>query len=226
MGIQPFVMIREWWSKTFQRISSIPFLFILIAIEIYFLVNGSAHFEGWDSRISTPGSEGQIIFFYVIMTIMFVLWAKRGTQESLGRPLKDSMLVFTMFFIFTYIILLFLSYLNFINTGESISPGMFWPTVIMQVCVVAVAEELMFRGVLLEWTGIWISSILFAVWHSYAYGITWYNMTIESWGPIFFAFFMGVILALIVRQKRFGLPAAIAVHACYNLFVLGVFVSF
>jgi len=221
MSLQPFVAIRNWWTQTFNRFASLPFLFILIGIEVYFYINGKAHFSNWDS------SYGHLIQAYLIMTIIFLLWAGRNTQEQLRKPLKDSVLAFVMFFIGTYIILLLVSATGFLKVGSPLSHELFWPTVIVQVCVVATAEELMFRGVILELMGVIISAIVFAAWHMYAYQIIWYqaNFASMNWGAVIFAFVMGLILALVAKRKEWGLPATIGIHASYNLFVAGAFVS-
>ena len=103
---------------------------------------------------------------------------------------------------------------------------LFWQTVLIQVVVVATAEELMFRGVLLSYLGIIISSFLFAIWHSYAYGIIYHQMTIETlgnfnWSALALAFVMGIVLAIVAKNKRFGLPGAIGLHAAYNAVIVG-----
>jgi membrane protease YdiL (CAAX protease family) len=93
--------------------------------------------------------------------------------------------------------------------------------------VVATAEELMFRGVLLNLFGpqfgIWIQAFLFALWHSYAYQVVWYdisfaNMNIISLG---IAFVFGILLGFVAMKKELGLPATIGIHAAYNLAILG-----
>lgn len=214
-----FAIISKWWTQTFRRVSTLPFIFILIGIELYFFVNGKAHFPNWDS------TYGNLIMIYLIMTILFLAWARGYTKAQLNRPLKDSAIGFVLFFILTYVILFALSFAGTF-TIDPLSKDLFWQTIFIQVCVVATSEELMFRGVLLEHTGIFISSVLFALWHSYAYQIKWYDLSIENINllPVIFAFVMGVVLAYIARSK-WGLAGSIGVHACYNLFLAGAFVT-
>jgi len=40
-------------------------------------------------------------------------------------------------------------------------------------------------------------------------------------GAMAFAFVMGLILAMIAKNKEWGLAATIGVHSCFNIFVLG-----
>ena len=212
----PFDMIRQWWITTFRRFSLMPFIFILIGIELYFYINGNAHFELWDS------TYGQVIPVYILMTVFFLIWAGTGTRRELKRPVREAAPWFVVFFIGTYLVMLFAVLIGLFSPG--VAPvSLFWPTVILQVCVVATAEELMFRGVILEVTrSVIISSIIFAGFHGWAYGMVYYA-GVFNWGAVSFAFVMGVILALI--YKRWGLPACISTHAAYNLVVSGILIT-
>ena len=204
--------------QSYKRFASIPFLFIPIAITTYLWINGRAHFPDWDS------SYGQIISVYLVMMIVFLVWSGRKTQEQMRRPLHLSATAFVIFFIGTYLILFALSALGVIMV-DPLPANLFWQTVIFQVCVVATAEELMFRGVALEMLGVVVSAVLFAFWHSFAYGAQYYNFTWETfnWFAFAFAFIMGIILGIIAKQKQWSLPACIGVHSAYNLFVIGAF---
>lgn len=215
--------VISYYFKTMgTRIRTMSLVFILILIELYFLVNGEAHFENWS------GANTQIITIYILMVVTFMIFHGRETEREMNVPIVQGTINFVMFFIATYFLMLLITTLS----GSSISPmdkSLFWPSVILQVCVIATSEELMFRGVLLEKFGILLSSFLFALWHSYAYGIQYYDLAsidLVVIIPFIIAFLMGIILAFIVKRQEFGLPSAIAVHACYNLFVSGAFVTF
>jgi len=201
------------WKNFFGRISYLPFVFVLIAISVYFWLNGAAHFPNWSSSYS------DFMLIYIGMMLVFLFWSGKSTQEQLRTPVKMAVPTFVMFFVATYMILFALS-LTGLMTQQTFT-GSFWPMVILQVCVIATAEELMFRGVLLELTGVFLSSVLFALWHSYAYGVIYYDLSEAGVVAMTFAFLMGLLLAKITQQKKFGLPAAIGVHASYNLFVAG-----
>lgn len=216
-----FQRIGQSFSMSYQRFKYFPFIFALVLIEVYFWINGGAHFENWSD------TYGQTILYYLGMTVIFLFWSGRGTQEQMATPIKLALPVFVLSFIGTYVILFFLSMGNIIQPSE-LDPSLFWQMVILQVCVVATSEELMFRGVLLELTGVWVSSIAFALWHGFAYGIRYYDFSIS--GAVIlafvFAFIIGLLLALVAKDKRFGLPATIAIHASYNLFIVGAFFAF
>jgi len=209
----------NYFENISKRISRTSFIFILVFIEIYFFVNGRAHFPDWDD------TYGNLIMVYLIMVMIFLLWSGRETKEEINRPLHQSMGGFVGFFIATYFILFVITSLSG-TVITPIAPELFWPTIIVQVCVVATSEELMFRGVLLEKFGVLISSAAFAIWHAAAYGVIFYMpeaITIDALVSILVAFFMGILLAYVA--KKYGLASSISIHACYNLFVSGVFLT-
>ena len=149
------------------KFRSMSLVFILVLIEIYFLVNGGAHFSTWGAI------EQQTITIYILMVVSFMLFAGRETAKEMNIPLPSALVNFVGFFIATYFVLAAITYFSG-STVLPMDPSLFWPTVVMQVAVVATSEELMFRGVLLEKFGIIVSSILFAGWHTYAYGVRYY----------------------------------------------------
>ncbi len=216
-----FQIIANQWKVGYNRIAYLPFIFVLVAIEVYFWLNGNAHFDNWDVDYADT------ILIYLAMTLIFLFWSGKQTQNEMRTPLRIAMPAFTMFFIGTYMVLFMMKLGGLVST-QTIDPSTFWQVVIFQVCVVACAEELMFRGVVLELTGVVMSAILFAAWHAWAYGLRYYDFSWETFnfGPVIFAFVMGLVLALIARQKKFGLVATIGIHAAYNLFVAGAFYSF
>lgn len=202
-----------------KKVEKIPFLLPFLFLAVYFWINGSAHFENWSNTYGTT------ILYYIGMMFVFFLWATRKTEKYIDEPLSSSIRKYVVCLIATIIIMILLGYTQVFDFGR-ISPDILWPTLIIQMCVVSVAEELMFRGVILEYTGVIFSSFLFAIFHSAAYGMRWYNVSLDSpWGSLAFAFIFGLILAFLVKYKpkTVGLPGAVAIHFVYNAFVLGIF---
>jgi len=228
--------VASGFGKTVQRIGKIPFIFILIAIELFFYVNGPAFFPDWN------GSYGALINAYLVMTVAFGLFVfvRKGssrTRSELGVPLQIGILSFAMAFFVTLIMLTILVEMKFLVVDTGFDKSLFWQTLIIQIAVVATSEELMFRGVILDmfgarkWSGVLITSALFAVWHSYAYQILWYQLDWSqlNWGSVLIVFVFGVILALVARNKasegKFGgISASVGVHAAWNLTILGALV--
>ena len=214
---QYFAQLSGALKTAYAKLGKIPFIFILLAIEIYFFVNGSAYFKDWNS------SYGQLIMAYIIMTLIFLGFAKIKTEKEIKQPISKAAFSFVAFFIITWVLLTVLVEAKILTPAHS-DPSLFWPSLILQICVVATSEELMFRGVLLSYLGIFVTAIAFAIWHSWAYQIVWYNLswTTFNWGALLFAFVMGIILGYVYRDKRFGLPACVGIHSCMNLIILGI----
>jgi len=210
------ISIKNSIGAIYKNLGRIPFIFILVAIAIYFWINGASHFPSWGTN------QSNIIMIYIIMLVGFTVWAKK-TEKQLFMPVSYSAFTFVFFFIVTWAVLLGLISLGLLTPASDFQMSLFFPMLILQVCVVAPTEEVIFRGILLEYTGILVQAVLFALWHSYAYEILWYNIDINTirWGALFFAFIMGLLLGFIAKNKRWGLPATIGIHACYNLVILG-----
>lgn len=221
-------------SKGVQTFGKIPFLFGLIGIELFVYVNGPAFFPEWDA------SYQAVILAYLVMTCAFGLFIfiKRKsmirTRDELGVSLSTGSFSFAIGFFVTLIIMAVLIRLQLVVVDTSFPQSLYFQTIIIQICVVATSEELMFRGVFLDifgarkWTGIVLTSVAFAFWHSYAYQIVWYQLDLASinYGAILIAFIFSVILSLVARNKATdsrvgGLSATIGIHACWNLCIVG-----
>jgi len=205
-------------KSIYLRLGRIPFIFAFIAIAIYFWVNGQAHFPNWES------SHKNLVMVYIIMMLAFYVWANKRTEVEFKQSLNKVAFSFVFFFFITWGIMAGLVALNVLQPSTSFPIELFWVTVMLQICVVATAEEVIFRGILLSYTGIFIQALLFAIWHSWAYGILWYDLNWETfnWSALAFAFIMGIILGYVATNKKFGgLSATIAIHSCYNLVILG-----
>ena len=206
------------FQKINNRISRTSFILVIILIQLFFWLNGKAVFPNWDS------TYGDMVLVYIAMTVMVFLWAGRHTKKELERPIGYSMGVFAAFFIMTYMILAFSLSLSD-TIIQPMATSLFWPTIILQICVIATPEEMIFRGVLLERFGLVPQAILFAIWHSYAYSVIYYMPETIMMGlvSLTLAFIMGIIFGLITR--KFGLAGAIAAHAAYNLTISGAFLT-
>ena len=210
-------------NRAKYSVEQTPFLLVFLGIAIYFWINGSSHFENWGS------TYGQIIPVYIMMTVVFYLFARKNAQTQLKEPLEKSAINYFIGLFACLIVMTGLIWLGVFSPGK-ISTDLIFQTLILQLCVVSVAEELIFRGVILETTNsIIASSAIFAVFHSASYGVLWYNFDPATMlGSLLFAFAFGLVLAAIVKwkPKRFniGLIGVVAIHGMYNCVILGIFV--
>lgn len=219
-------------SSFYNRFGNLPFVGILIIIAVFIWINGGALFpesypNEWDE------TYGRLFVYYFIMILVFFAFAIKR-KEEIHTPLWLAGRAFGIFAIGTWGLMEI-----FIISGLYPVPefpvDLFWQTILLQICVVACCEELMFRGVLLRllehnFKSIAIavvgSAIAFAVWHIYAYQIILHKADWGTfdWFTLLFAFSMGLLLAVIAINEQWGLGAAIAVHGTVNLMILGVLV--
>jgi len=202
-------------NATYKLLSMIPFVFVLLLIALFLYINGPSLFPYWNQNHSN------MIMIYVVMMMVFYVWAKKQTLTELRLPVNHVMFSFTTFFLLTWLIMYALIQGGVVVVASDFNMDLFWQTVLLQICVVATAEEMMFRGVLQAHVGIFFQAIAFAVWHSYAYNIIWYN-GVFNWGALLWAFTMGIILGYVAKNKEWGLGGSIAIHSCVNLMLLGV----
>lgn len=219
---------KQGFSLFYQRFGTLPFLIILIGIQLYLWTNGPALFPNWNN------SYGQLIEVYMVMTLIFLVFSYRQSRlkKEIYKPMWMAARAFSLAFIATWAILECFYLFGWLHINESFDMSLIWQTILIQVCVVAVCEELMFRGVLLQGLEFYFksaivaiigSSIIFAIWHLYAYQIILYEETWASfnWMALFMAFTIGIILCLVTRAPKWGLAASIGIHACWNVFVQG-----
>lgn len=85
-----------------------------------------------------------------------------------------------------------------------------WPLAVFLALTAGVGEEILFRGVLQRWMGVWPQAILFVAAHmGNGFPLQWV-----------IALGMGVAFGYL-RQAGWSLVALMAAHAAYDLFLLG-----
>jgi membrane protease YdiL (CAAX protease family) len=95
--------------------------------------------------------------------------------------------------------------------------------VLLQIFVVSLTEELIFRGIILSYfpsvKGVILQGVAFGFFHIAAYS----TLTGINWGALVFAIILGIILGAIVlfaRNESLGLSITWGIHAGYNVAVL------
>lgn len=207
------------WNGIYNTLMKIPFVFYMIFIALTFWLIGSSFFENWN-LLYAP-----LILPYIVMMLAFFIWSRTrstGVHTSSFSALPS----FVMGFLGTWMVMTVLIKVGVLKAG-ALEPTQILPMIIFQICVVATAEEVAFRGVLLPmlsraglFFAIIANSALFAMWHLTAYGIRFGDVLSFNVISLFIAFIIGVLLSF-VAVSRFGLAAAIGCHAAYNLCVIG-----
>ena len=88
-----------------------------------------------------------------------------------------------------------------------------WMEIVFVSCCAGIGEEILFRGAIQPWLGIWWTSLLFVVLHGY---ISPFNIPLSAYG-----FFMVLVIVLIGWAAiELGLIVAITAHTIIDVVLL------
>lgn len=207
-------------AHTKYTLSHLPFIFVLVFIAGFLWLFGNELFPAWDYN---GISFSTLVSFNFFLLATFLVFTRLRDQAILRTPVSVAIKAFIVGSLATLIFMVVLTATSIINVTP-LAAGMIVPMIVLQYAVIAPAEELMFRGVLLSYVGIVASALFFALWH-------WSLTTIMNTGitesvlyQFFFYFAFGIILGIVATQKKWGIPASIGIHATWNVIILGVFI--
>lgn len=186
---------------------------IIITVQLFFLTNGALLFPG------TWGSWQFVTIIYIFMVLASVLL----NPKEFDSPPAGSVLKW-FGIIFVGASLAFAAVFGLVGavSGNTLLPvplGAILPTFIYQVLVITYSEEVFFRGFMVPKTGIIPSSIAFAIFHFAAYSTFGFS-PFQLIQPLV----AGIIFAYIYQrtEPRMGIGAVWALHAVFNVTLLGV----
>ncbi len=203
------------WFFTAKKLATIPLLIVSLLMDFMLLVMGNLFFGSyWD------GYEN-IVFIYMIVTLGLLVVSKWNETQI------TYMGTITLFLPAFFITGLLVGSID--NTSYLTSNGTSYVVMqlILQIFVVSLSEEIIFRGILLQSQysiGVIPQAILFALFHWAAYssqlGQTNYFAILET-------FILGLLLGYIIKYvpKKYD-PIAITwgIHAGWNVAILtGIF---
>lgn len=195
-----------------KKAKYITFAVVYAIFAFWMLLNGEGFLGYWEA-----GWTYSILFYLVGVSIFLGIAEK--LPIDLKKPVSDSVYgFFGSFVLFTVIFWVIAQSGVYFQNIIPLPSSMIVPVIIYQVGIVAVSEEIIFRGVIFRllhkvnpYLGYLGSSTLFALFHWTAYG--------GSYQLMFFALAIGLILAYLT--KHFNLGVAIGFHSAYNCFLLG-----
>ena len=200
------------------NLGKVPISFIVVIMQTFMYVNAPSIF----GKFATQAKE--IILLYMVMTFSFSILSLFTFGSSQRQQLKGAMNKPFLSSLLNFFISFFISMGIFYLLPMPITGSIFKPLSIMQsevitflpymllfAFVIAYTEELVFRQIVPQYIGRYMSAGVFALFHWYAYsgGIS----------SLIFAFGMGLILDIIFEKA--GLSASTGVHASWNLALLG-----
>ncbi len=201
----------------FPNFGKIPTSLVVVIIQMFMFVNAVPIFGEYAAQAKDT------ILLYMIVNLAFTVFSlgvRKGNNQvqmvaMRSRPAIDSAItLFVSFFLsmaLFYVLPLPVTGSIFKSLSIVKPLSIAIPYMLLFAFVISYTEELVFRGVLPYYLKNILSSVLFAVFHWYAYsgGIT----------AMLFAFSMGLLLEFI--SEKFGIDAAIGVHTSWNLALMG-----
>jgi len=191
-----------------HNVLAVPLLVISIIIELYLLVNGQVLFGSQWSQYQP------VLVIYLIMSGVLIGFRNQSIQT--GITLENAIIYFVPVFILTTVLV---GSIVVPNPNITLTYSIVY--IIFQIFVVAFTEELMFRGILINYIGVIPQAIAFALFHVAAYS-TVGGLNIFA---IVVALVMGLLFGYIVKLfPNKGLAVTWAMHAGWNVAVgLGIF---
>lgn len=198
------------------RIATVPLILIGMIADLYFLINGNVVFG------SLFSSYLPVLSTYLAMDS--IMLALIGKTPELNISFIDALIFFVPAFILTTLLMDTLMHPNGFALGN-ISFTYYIMQIFLEIFVIALSEEMMFRGLLQKYFGWFGQGILFGLFHLSAYtqqGFGWESILIA----MVFGVAMGIVIKIANNKNGQGPGLAITwgIHAGYNLaIVLGVF---
>lgn len=189
-----------------MKLLTTPLLIVGMVVDIFLLVNGQLLFG------SIWASYQSVLVLYLLMD--GVLLAFSNSIPTL--KIETSIIFFIPIFIMTTMVVG-----SFVVPPAGMTISYVVLVLVFQIFVVALTEEMMFRGVLLQYMGVIPQAILFGLFHLTAY----YSVFGLDLGAVFVAMVMGLLFGYIVKfYPRYGIVIAWAIHAGWNVsLTLGIF---
>ena len=197
----------------FKRAATVPLLVVSVLLEFFLLAAGSYLFK------SEWSGYNNVIIIYLVASIGLIVMS--GTQhEFMKIEFFDAVIVFVPVFLMTGFIVG-----SIYNTAGLAGLGINYEIaqVLLQIFVVSLTEELIFRGVVLSYFpsvfGVILQGVAFGFFHIAAYS----TLTGINWSALIFAIILGIGLGgiiLMTKNKSLGLSITWGIHAGYNVAVL------
>ncbi len=185
---------------------------IAIIIQAFLLINGQLVFG------SSWVSYENILLLYISLDAVFLALSFTSTIPFLEIDVFDAIIIFIPVFVMSAFA--FSSFFRLVPITITVNNVVI--DFVFQIFVVAYTEELLFRGLLLQYVGVIPQGILFGLFH-----LTSYDTPMGiNWASIVVAMIFGVAFGYIVKYfntiKRPGIGITItwALHAAWNISII------
>lgn len=194
------------------RSATVPVLVIAIIIQAFLLVNGQLLFGSAWSGYET------VLLLYMSLDAVFLALAFTSTLPFLDIDVFNATIIFTIVFLVSAFT--FSSFFRLVPITVSVNNIIL--DFVFQIFVVAYTEELLFRGLLLNYIGVIPQGILFGLFHLTSY----YTPAGINWASIIVAMILGIAFGYIVKyfnsikQPGIGITITWALHAAWNIAIV------
>jgi membrane protease YdiL (CAAX protease family) len=191
----------------FAALRKVPFIVYLWILQAFLLVNAPV--------IAPAGqvdSFRTILIIYMVLQIAFYTLSPR--IPGLQMNLNAAIIWFVGAFVVTTFVLVGIQGLRGTMATQTYAVGASTYLIVMHACVVAVSEEVIFRGSLPLLISPIPAQIAFGLFHWSAYGGDLTSLLI--------AIFAGFLFYVIMRKTNIW--TTMGIHAAYNLVVLGAWI--
>lgn len=202
---------------------NIPLLGVALVVDLFLYIDGEAVF----GPIFSPYQS--VVGIYLVMVTVALAFS--GFAPNLNIKIESAIITFVPVFIVS---LLTFSAVFHVQQSEGMPLDQVILIILFQILVVALSEEIVFRGILLQYLGgkipaVIIQGVIFGIFHIGAY-----YMSIGGGVQLFFALIeamvFGIAMGAIVYYFNLmgkggtGLSITWAIHSAWNLSLsLGIF---
>jgi membrane protease YdiL (CAAX protease family) len=202
---------------------NIPLLGVALVIDLFLYIDGNAVF----GDIFAPYQS--VVGIYLVMVTVALAFS--GFAPNINIKIESAIITFVPVFIVS---LLTFSAVFHVKQSQGMPLDEVILIILFQILVVALSEEIVFRGILLQYLGgkmpaVVLQGIIFGLFHIGAYYTAiggGFELIVALVEAIIFGIFMGLIVYYFNQMGKGGTGLSItwAIHSAWNLSLsLGIF---
>jgi len=184
--------------------TSVPLIFLGVIVDLFLLVNGNTIFG------SSFTAYQNVLLYYLVMLGAVFFFA--GKTKQLNISIESAVIYFVPVFIITVLLVG-----DVVRSSATLVANQIVMQLFLQIFVVALSEEMIFRGVIINYIGVIPQGILFGLFHTAAY-YSIYGVDIYA---MIMAMVMGVLWGYLVKMyPKNGIAVTWGMHAGWNIALL------
>ena len=184
--------------------TSVPLIFLGVIVDLFLLVNGNIIFG------SSFTAYQNVLLYYLVMLGAVFFFA--GKTKQLNISIESAVIYFVPVFIITVLLVG-----DVVRSAATLVANQIIMQLFLQIFVVTLSEEMIFRGVIINYIGVIPQGILFGLFHTAAY-YSIYGVDIYA---MIMAMVMGVLWGYLVKMyPKNGIAITWGMHAGWNIALL------